>query len=470
MSLTSLPPEIISCIVANIPSRHTRCSLARCSHQLYLCVVPHLYRNVSIYEDLCMYENFGSGMLPAGPLRPLASLLIRRPDLAGLVRHFEISSPPMTTEEFEGEFRGDRTFTTPTYALSLSTEEKINCLRQFPLSHRSYYDIVLALLLPALLKVETLALDVGIPWNTHYLEQMIQWAALREKPFDVQLPFEALKTLTYKGHILDRRHTGFIASLLKLPAIQKISVKPWNYWDQNDDDHIPLDKTLQDLDSSSSSVTILDLYVDELNVVDLGHIFRAPKALKCLFYRVLPAPSIDFIEVRDALASQESCLETLSLTCDRDFWTETEKFGSMPSFINFNTLERFQISAPLLAMINTTRSSRDSLIDIFPPSLVMLYLSNFSKLFTYTGLLESLEHLLAQKSPQQIPSLKKLILDEGESYFSLTDGRFGIRPADQRSLLWADTQKPAIERLVRVAAAQGVSVDVQHSKSDLDYL
>ena len=405
MFLTSLPPEIISYVVANIPSRHTRCSLAQCSHQLYLCVVPHLYRNVSIYEDL------RSGTLQIGPLRSLASLLIRRPDLVGLVRHFKIATPPIMTEYSAGFedtpepeepvslklVRADWTFATVTNASSLSTEEKINCLGQFSPSHRSYYDLVLALLLPTLLKVETLVLDVSIRWNTHYFEQMIQWAALREKPFDVQPPFEALTTLIYEGHTLYKRSTGFIASLLKLPAIQKISVKPWNDKDDVPGKDIPSDKNLQDLDSSSSSVTTLDLSVYTLNAADLGHILRAPKALKSLFYRVRSPTSINFTGVRHALASQESCLESLSLTYDMACDRNSEIIGSMPSFINFNSLERFEISAPLLPMINTTRSRRDSLIDIFPPSLVVLYLSRFSTIFS--ALLESLERLLAQKSP-----------------------------------------------------------------------
>ena len=84
MSLAACPPEIVSCVLANIQSPPTLCNLARCSRQLYLYVIPHLYRHVRIEEGVRDEE------LQNGKLRKLTSLLIRRPDLARLVRHFTL--------------------------------------------------------------------------------------------------------------------------------------------------------------------------------------------------------------------------------------------------------------------------------------------------------------------------------------------------------------------------------------------
>lgn len=67
-----------------------------------------------------------------------------------------------------------------------SVEEKINSLGEFGPTHKSHYDLNLALLFPALLKVERLVLDLDTGWNTNYLEQMIRSAGCREKPFDIQ--------------------------------------------------------------------------------------------------------------------------------------------------------------------------------------------------------------------------------------------------------------------------------------------
>lgn len=84
MSLTALPPELVSCVVAKIASNATRCSLARCSRQLYFRTIPHLYRNIEIQEA-------GRYEVPQDKrLRNLASLLLQRPDLAGLVRSFTL--------------------------------------------------------------------------------------------------------------------------------------------------------------------------------------------------------------------------------------------------------------------------------------------------------------------------------------------------------------------------------------------
>lgn len=79
ISLTSLPPEIVSCVIANIESQPTLCNLARCSRQLYLSTIPHLYRHVTIQEET------RQGDQQNWQLRNLTSLLIRRPDLAELV-------------------------------------------------------------------------------------------------------------------------------------------------------------------------------------------------------------------------------------------------------------------------------------------------------------------------------------------------------------------------------------------------
>ena len=129
----------------------------------------------------------------------------------------------------------------------------------------------------------------------------------------------------------------------------------------------------------------------------------------------------------------------------------------MESFISFNALKVFKTVAIFLTK-TVKGTGRHSLINIFPPNLETLHLTRFQARFE--SLLEALEHLLAQKSPQQIPSLKTLILEEFDYYGTESGPWFGPRPAKLMHVLWKDTQETAIGRLSEVAAAQGVSIDV----------
>ena len=76
MSLAILPPGLVSDVVANSTSQSTLYNLAQCSRQLSLCMKPHLYRRISTLEERGQQNE---------RLRSLASVLIRRPDLARLV-------------------------------------------------------------------------------------------------------------------------------------------------------------------------------------------------------------------------------------------------------------------------------------------------------------------------------------------------------------------------------------------------
>ncbi|MCJ1271974.1 hypothetical protein MMC22_011879 [Lobaria immixta] len=183
---------------------------------------------------------------------------------------------------------------------------------------------------------------------------MMERAARREKPFDAQPPFEALRVFVISHQKLHVRSTGFIASLLKLPAIEEISGGVEKHWSDDDDDDdddvlygdiISSGKNLEGLDSSSSPLTSLDLAAYTLSRADLCHILRAPKALKTLFFKVCKPTTVNFTDLRHALVPQENCLESLDLDCDPGCEMKIEVFGSMTSFISFNTLKVLKAAA-----------------------------------------------------------------------------------------------------------------------------
>lgn len=363
MSLTSLPPEIFDYVVANIASQSARCSLARCSRQLYRCTIPHLYSDISRWEEITQ------GKHQQEKLINLASLLLRRPDLARLVRNFTLHAAWGEGDHwYERKFPekpDGQVFATVDNMSTLSNEEKIKCLRQFGHGHGSHLDLILALVLPAMLNMKKLVLDLDIDHETCYLEDMIRRAARREKPFDIQPPFEALTSFFILHGQTFSRNPGFIASLLRLPALQEISISVDGWWDPEEEEDVPgkfgpPDKNLIELVSSSSPLTSLHLCNYKLGTENLSHMLRAPKALKTLFYKICLEASIDFEEIRHALEPQKKSLECLGLDYDADFEifhavgsrpTIREYFGPMTSFISFNAVKVFKIAALFLETI-----------------------------------------------------------------------------------------------------------------------
>ncbi|MCJ1270962.1 hypothetical protein MMC22_010861 [Lobaria immixta] len=473
-SLTALSPELVSCIVANLaPEPTSLCNLARCSRQLSFCTIPHLYRHVTIQEGVRARRR----TQPGGQLKRFASSMIRSPHLAELVRHLTVQVVRFRKKEAESsdgsESEDDLSPEVVKFeqGFPLSEEEKIKCLEQFSLAHESHHDIILALLLPTLFKVEKLVFymrmgfDEEDDYDAYYLEQMMQIAALMERPFDIQPPFKALTVFDDSHDMSNIRTASFLGSLLKLPAIQEIFGGFKDTWegvsgDFGDTDENPIklvcsDQNLIDLVSSSSPLTKLDLADYELSAATLSHIFRAPKALKTLSYWVCSPAPIKFSDIRHALGPQENCLQSLSLDYFDEHFYKNFDFEPMTSFISFNALKVIKISAVFLAKTDKGTGCH-SLIDIFPPNLETLQLTRF--LPYIESLLEALEDLLAQKSPRQIPSLQKLVLEEYQ-FFGSYNGKFAM-PSRLMDALWKDTQETVVGKLGRVGSAHGVSIDV----------
>lgn len=403
-TLTSLPPELVNSVLAQIESRATLCNLAQYSHQLYLFTVPLLYRDVEIQKVPRRGERQST------QLYELASLLIRQPDLAQLVptvtvhairpfkteadvsketkgfEYFEelgkfeepedcVTSQTKKSEDFEffEKLEEPEEYVTPKMVnlvgrawntaatTGLSKEEVNNRLRKLSQTHRCHHDLILALLLPSLLKVERIVLDLKFSVHTHYLERMIQKAARRERSFDIQPPFEGLKVFVHSPDYQYpfERSISIIASLIKFPAIQEISAWFGIVW--GDGFRIGAsNRDLVELDSYSSSFASLNLTANSLSTADLGHIFRAPKALKTLFYTICPPAYINFIDIRHNLGPQKNCIESLGLDYKRTYeqrygveklhiaGIEPQKFRPMTSFISFSNLKVFKIAALFL--------------------------------------------------------------------------------------------------------------------------
>ena len=137
----------------------------------------------------------------------------------------------------------------------------------------------------------------------------------------------------------------------------------------------------------------------------------------------------------------------------------------MTSFINFNTLKVFKTVALFFAAIdNVNGSETHSLIDIFPRSLETIHLTHFHPCFK--SLVEALGNLLAHNSPQQVPSLKKLVLDKTHCFDPTLGGGYSARSIELTNVLVRSMHDTAMERLRRVAAARGVLINVIEELTD----
>ncbi|MCJ1266992.1 hypothetical protein MMC22_006877 [Lobaria immixta] len=457
-SLAALLTEVVNCILANIKSKHTLCNLARCSRRLCLCTTPYLYRHVVIQEES------GRGELRNGPLRELAPVLLRRPDLASLVRQFTLHAVPPS--RMRAKSSEDSEYPEELEYAAESEEEvsakiaKVDQGLKTAVEAWDHPDLILALLLPALLKVETLVLDFKPLVYASLLEPMMRRAARRERPFDVQPSFEVLRVFACARET-DARTTDLIASLLQLHSIQEISGGFMNTLGNDEPGKKgALEKGLLELDSYSSSLISLDLTAYSLSTASLVHILRAPKALQTFLYKVCECQCVDLTDIRHALGPQENSLESLVLNNDEErVRTHTVGFldtlrrrtdsEPMASLMSFNTLKFFKTAALFL---ETTENGvgRYRLMNVFPPSLETLHLTDFQVCFE--SVLEAVERLLRQKSPWQIPSLTNFILEQSE-YLSGFYASWQDEP-------WRDRQEAVIENLSLVAAAQGVSVGV----------
>lgn len=460
--------------MANIELQSTLYNLAQCSRQLHLCTIPYLYHHVRIREDVpeklptsISYEKMREEQRNKR-LRHLASVLLRRPDLAGLVGCFTLhdikqkrgeSNDSDSSECYEelkdlGISEGnvtpkavevDLAFKTAINAWSVKKDEADVWLSELDNNGDCHPDVILAFLLPALPKLERLVLPFELYFRGNYLERIIRRAACREKPFDIKPAFEALKVFVYSQKAFTKHmSTGYFAALLRLPAIQEISASVvydfGEFLSANENEGW----TFRDIESASSQLARLDLALTPLIPGDMRQVFQVSKALRTVFYRTT-FNGINFTHLRYALEPQKNSLCCLGFEYFEDYEsslassTARRHLEPMPSFVMFDTLKIFKTVAIFLEKTEKGKKP-DRLVNIFPPSIETLHLTRCQSGFE--SLLEALGYLLGPESPQELPLLKKIILEEKHS----------------KDLLSLDVHETTVGRLSTAAEARGVSI------------
>ncbi|MCJ1465270.1 hypothetical protein MMC07_003886 [Pseudocyphellaria aurata] len=425
-------------------------------------MTPQLYRHVTILDEFFEDKNSPKRTYNR-KLRRLPLLLIQRPDLARLVRYVDMRvKPSPKASERSKEIDMPAVYINPvpefvkihqassTIAI-LGGESGDGWLERLDLIRDCDPDELLALLLPALLNMEELVLNADSMMfpslHSLYSQHLRSRAASMEKPFDIQAPFERLRVFECWGVSQCETTVKFMASLLKLPVIRRISANIGNRIDN--------DKSLEELESHSSPLISLDIRsAGRSNTANLRHILRAPKALKDFHYTVRSSSEIDFGVIRHILSPHENCLESVEFDYDddcRDLMFEDESpEGPMTSFLSFNAIKIFKIAAVFL-LTTDNDSDQQSLTNIFPPSLETLHVADIRK---YNGgVLGLMEYLLAQKSSQQMPSLTKLILQERGHHEEVYLDRWG------RCSFSKKLDNDFVRRMFCMADAHGVKLE-----------
>lgn len=428
-SLVTLPPELLNLVVSQIGSQSTLCNLARCSRLLHRSTTPYLYANVTIQVDREQQDE---------RLIILATSILRWPALGKLVRQFSLHVPKPSKAERHRSInmaKANKDFATAMNLSGLSRAGYINYPGYYDHTRGLRYDFILSFLLPFLLKVEKLLLDVDIDVCAPLCEEAIAKAIATKRTF------EALRVFAHSPrNAQNARPLRFLALLLKLPAIQEISGAYVKLKDTKDGTLAY--RHLRELVGYSSPLTSLDIVTVNTIPADLYHILRAPIALNHFSLTGSSCWHIRGVDLINFLELQKDCLESISINFDF-FW---DGFGVMGSFTSFGALKVFKTAAEFL-LATVYGEDHRRLLNIFPASLEELHVLRFEA--DYKRLLEALAYLLVCKSPQQIPSLRTLILEE-------TIVR-GIRLMD---VLRGNTQERAVERLSRVAGSQNVTLEV----------
>lgn len=159
---------------------------------------------------------------------------------------------------------------------------------------------------------------------------------------------------------------------------------------------------------------------------------------------------------RAATKSKEKYLESFSLGCD-DRDDGLGLIVPMTYFMTFNTFKVFKTAA--LFFVQTDNGiHRDNLSNTFPPSLETLHLAHFHP--CVGRLLKVLEHLISQNSSQQLPLLKRLILETKDCYRLSFTTIFCENYNKMHPIFGGGSHMYTIERLRTISAAHGVSVEV----------
>ena len=287
-------------IVCYVPlsRKKTLANLAACSRQLHALVIPQLYRHVQLWASKKPFDGIG----PCRSLRPLAVLLLRRPDLAAMVQRFSLECRLISSQPFvRDKNKLDQVLVDALRKRNLKSKAEAHWL--FHLRRKGYHQYTVALLLPALWRLQVLELT-GVD------TQRIQF--LLERP---SLPREVGGVNAQLSYVMHAHPSvQFVAALLRIPSVRRLRCKAL-------DDRLQVSKAVSQQEAGTSNVSRLELIDSNVFGVNLGHILLIPRKLEVFVmdsvrfqWPTFPFPSFPrSLNMRDALELHKENLTTLWL-------------------------------------------------------------------------------------------------------------------------------------------------------------
>ena len=420
----TLPPELLSRIFAFATS-HTLTVLAVCSQQFYDIAVPYLYRSIDLARD--RNGEWNPAYCEIGPLKRLAALFLRKQSVALHVKKLRVdanryddSYPWDKMPKSLHEARGldvDRGVKEAIRTAAHSEIEEARWLCDFDGSGGGGSgDAVLAILIPALPKLETL--DMTVPL-TSYVQRMLVRIGAREAPFDSGLTATHLQDICWTGA------NPVYGSPVAPECFVVSSVRRLFMHHVGSRDFDNLEEGFSGIPSASSNVQHLELKKCRLNSNEVTEILRIPKALQTFIYEIgfghLAYTTVEFGEIRQALEQQKESLENLWLDYDHNgaLWEwESGDLGPMQSFQGFMKLKHLRLATVYvfghrgceIDPAHVTQGELKILKDLLPRSLETLHLTHCED-EVIELLFASLAHLLEHKGLACAPMLSAITLE-----------------------------------------------------------
>ncbi|KAI9710904.1 MAG: hypothetical protein M1820_002339 [Bogoriella megaspora] len=442
--LSSQPPETLDRIVSHVADQKDLKSIALCSKQFYEIAIPYVYRRLDFRDNSCDDQVFYND------LKHILVLFTRKPELAKHVRHLSIR-PAFDDSPLEMKHKENPELPSLADALAQAKdlEQEIKgAIETYSQSEKEHVqwlqasdceDVILALLLPILVNLETLDLEISL--NPLHVERMLWRIGRREKPFDEKPALEKLHSIAW-FHSDSKYGGNMAAGCFEIPSVRAVYLHRMSSYD----DDSTADERLAEVNHGSSACTHIEMHDCRLNSKDIANIIKIPSILSTFIYEIgwghLSYSLVDFRVIQDALEAHRGHLQDLWLEpWEREYqWLWGEEIGDgeeatcgpMKGFKDFPKLRRLRVGPEFVfgGWINDeepnvsdgessdgeTDAERKNLymykrlLNFLPPSLESLQLSKGS--FYPELLCEALEHLLVCKE-SQLPLLEVIKVEIG---------------------------------------------------------
>lgn len=345
-----LPVELINHILSFVGSKATLANAALCSKQWHDIAIAHLCRCVSIPKAR---EDSDMDFLGQSLVRML--LLLRKPLLAKLVRHFHIRPGLLELTACDLHARLEKTLremSELTGNVGYEIKEGIAGLSRNELEHAGWRveatveDSLTAVLLPRLLNLEKLDIETGAtPPSEFWVGRVVRRAGLREAAFGDAGVLAKLRSFLWAHEHGQTGGTltevGFVLPGLQNMFFHRIGTEAGDGSDER----------LARVQPRSSACTHLELKDCRFHDAALLRMVAIPRALKPFIYELgcgsIAKCRISFLAIRNALDMHKETLENIWITYPHSgikFYRDADPSSGMKSLSHFPGLKRLRIA------------------------------------------------------------------------------------------------------------------------------